>query len=641
VSPAAPRVLCYSPYTRWGLHGQWEMTLLQGLRQAGAEVAYVLCDGMFTDCDLHWEATDPRPANACAGCQAGQAGLAAQLGMDFRWLGRSAAADDRRIARDWVAALGAGELLGARSGAWEIGRWVRGSVHSHFRRSELDPADPAVERVLRSYLFSGLVAALALDRLLADEQPDVLLVFNGRQSSTRVALELARARGIRVVTHERGPRRETLSLVHGASAVALAPVHRLWDEWGDVPLSEDELARLRRHLAEREHGVGLGWSAFTDAPQDPDAVRASLGLDPAKATWVLFTSSDDEVVSEPEWQGPFASQLAWIERTLRYVARHREIELVIRVHPNTGSKRSLGRNASQLAELEALREALPANARMVAADAEVSSYTLMDLATAGLVYHSSAGLELAAKGKATVVAAGSPVSGLPFVRTVRDAAGYEGVLGELRGIAPGTVDAGIRRGAWRFAYARLFRAPVPFPLVRQRSAVHGEPLWHAPEELGPGADAGLDRAVRIVLDGAPVCAPPGAAERARAPEPAGAYGDGPGAPAPRFTAVAFAGELVEDARLLRVWGRAFGAEDPATLVIHTPPDATAALVAAVERAGLEGDGAPDLVAVAPAEGPEAHAVLSGREPAGTLAALPRFDGGSPAALRAFAAARLG
>ena len=91
------RVLCYSPYNRWALHGQWEMTILQGLKARGAEVSYVLCDGLYTDCDVHWAATDPRGANACSNCQARVAALVASMGMDYHWLGRYRALWEQRL----------------------------------------------------------------------------------------------------------------------------------------------------------------------------------------------------------------------------------------------------------------------------------------------------------------------------------------------------------------------------------------------------------------------------------------------------------------------------------------------------------------------------------------------------------------
>jgi hypothetical protein len=511
----APRVLAYSPYNFWALHGQWEITILHSLKLRGAEVEYVLCDGLYSDCDIFWDATLPRPAGACRECQSRVVNLVASMGMDWTWLGRYLMPEEPREAKRWVESLGREDLPGARYGDWDVSAWVLGSVHSHLRASTLDYDDPRVERVVRSYLYSGLVACFALDRLLADHQPDVFITFNGRQSSTRVALELARARGIRTLVHERGARNETLGLYENVSCSDLAQFPRYWEHWGDVPLTPEEADRISGHLLEREHGVNMNSLGFNVAPQDPARIAGVLGLDPDRPTWVLFTSSDDEVVFETDWAGVFPSQLAWIDRTLEYVARHPEVQLVIRVHPNIGGKRSLGQNQGQVEEMLALRERLPANAQLVMPDDEISSYSLMELACVGLIYHSTVGLEMACKGKAVVAAAGSHVTGLPFVHDVDAPESYDGLLDTLRELPPGAVSEQTRRLAHRMAYGVWFRIPIDFPLVRMPDPATGQVAWSSLEELMPGRHECLDRCARIVLGGEPVCPPPDAAALAR------------------------------------------------------------------------------------------------------------------------------
>jgi hypothetical protein len=152
------RVLCYAPYNRWALHGRWEMTILQALKLRGAEVQYVLCDGLYTDCDQFWGVVAPRPANACSMCQMQVVNLVHGMGMDFHWLGRYLQTDEQREAERWADALADDELLTAAYGAWDIAEWIRSSVQSHFRANDIDIARPAVAKVVRSYLYSGLVA---------------------------------------------------------------------------------------------------------------------------------------------------------------------------------------------------------------------------------------------------------------------------------------------------------------------------------------------------------------------------------------------------------------------------------------------------------------------------------------------------
>jgi hypothetical protein len=603
VAPSAPRVLCYAPYNRWALHGQWEMTILHALKLRGAEVEYVLCDGLFAECDQFWAAHAPRPADACVGCQADVTKLCAELGMDYRWLGRYLTTDEHRAARAWAAAVPIAELLDASYEAWPIASWTRMSLQSHFRRNEPDLADPVVVRTVRGYLEAGLIAAFALDRLLAESAPDVLLLFNGRQSSLRVALELATARGIRVITHERGHRPETLMLVEDASCLSLERIRRYWREWGDVPLTAGEAQPVARLMREREHGRGLAWKALAAPPQPLAEVREQLELgDASRPLWVLFTSSDDELAGDLDWGSAFPTQRGWIDRTIAFAAAHPEIDLVVRIHPNTGSRRSHGVNAVQLAEMATLHDDVPANVRVIAPDEELSAYSLMDLATVGLVWVSTAGLELACKGKRVVVAASNPVSDTEFVTAVSDPDRYELQLGELAGVPAGAVSAETRRLALRFAYGFFFRMSVDFPLVRMPNPHQGVVGWTTPDELRPGREAGLDRCVRILLDGEATCPAPSDAERAARTTDAE---DALLATFGRVTALAFAEEIIADATLLRAWARAFDGRADATLVIHTLAEHAEALVAAVTALGLEGEDGPDLLAI------EADAALAG------------------------------
>jgi hypothetical protein len=546
--------------------------------------------------------------------------------MEWEWLGRYVRIEERRTARAWADGLAATELRTAVYGDWRVGDWVAGSVHSHFRASQLDFTDPGIVAAYRSYVFSGLVACFGVERLLDEFAPDVLFIFNGRQSSLRIALELARARGIRVVSHERGHKREALALVEGGFGAYLAALRGLWDDWATIPLLGHELDAVAGYLDERAHGRNLGWKSYSPAPQRADEVRASLGLSPDRPLWALFTSSDDEMVAEADYQGPFARQLDWVERSVAWAERHPELDLVVRVHPNTAGRRATGSNLTALREFEALVSRLPANVRIVMPEDAVSSYTLMDLADVGLVYHSTVAVELACRGKRVVVGGANVVGGLPFVTTVERAAGYEALLDE---VAPASTReaAKIRRDAFRFAYAYFFRLDVPFPLVRMPELHTGELAYSSLEALLPGRDAGLDRACAILLEGEPVVAPPSEAERVRADDDERAFfGEG------RLAVLAFADELVAHPELLAAWGAVFTGADPATLVIQAPVELNERLLVAVGAAGLDGEEAADLVAVA---APPEHvdAVFSRTR---AYDGAPRFDDTSVVDLRALA-----
>ncbi len=509
------RILCYSPYNSWAIHGMWEMTILQAIKLRGADVQYVLCDGLYSDCDVFWKAMNPRHALACTYCQASVANLTKSMGMMFEWLGRYVMPDDFQKARRWAAELDVRELMTATHNGWDIGKWVEASVHTHLRLTHLDFTLSEVEKGFRSYLYSGLIACLALTRLLDHYHPDLLFLFSGRMSSTRIAFELARRRGVRVICHERGLLDENLYLSENISTASLSGIKQAYKGWSNIPLQCSEIESIHQYLEARQYGKGLNWRAFSPLPQDIDVLCKKLGLNLNRPIWALYSSSDDEVIAEHDWRGAFERQTEWIERTISYVGNHPQIDLVIRVHPNTAGKKATGNNLTLLQDFQKLQNSLPPNVKIVMPDDEISSYSLMDIATLGLVYHSTVGLEMACKGKHIIVAASSFVSDMSFVQTVKAVETYEKMLDRMSELPLMAVSDEIKRMAYRFAYTMFFRCNIPFPLVKMPTPYTGKLNYTSLNELLPGREPNLDRIARIILENEPVCPPPAAEDRLR------------------------------------------------------------------------------------------------------------------------------
>ncbi|WP_309672449.1 glycosyltransferase family A protein [Gemmatimonas sp.] len=504
----APRVLCWMPYGQWSIHAWQEMTILHGARHRGADVRYVMCDGVFSSCDIHWNVVRPRTATSCSECTATQSRQAAGLRMPHEWLGQHISAAERDTAAQWAAAVPTDGLLAATFNGWDLGAWVVSSVHSHFRTNAVDVHTPEHEATLRANLEAGLLVAFAMDRLLRSWQPDVLFLFNGRLASLRVAFEVARAAGVRVVTHERGWVIDTLYLADNADCLSLAPMREAWTRWRAEPLTADEHARTETWLLDRAHGRNLNWRQFSPPPGTEASVRRALGLREQTPLYVLFTSSEDEVASNTERTSVFGTQARWIEATAEWARRHPDVDLVIRVHPNTGGTRSTGSNAEQLAWMQRFAATVPSNVRMVWPDDTVSSYTLMDMATVTLSYLSTTGLEAACRGRPAVMAASSYIGGYGFTHDVASTAEYDLVLDRF--LEEETLDAVVQRRtlAWRFAYLSMFRYMLPFPLVPQRTFSEAGLGYTTLDALQPGRDAALDHAVDVLLDGVPVCRDP-------------------------------------------------------------------------------------------------------------------------------------
>lgn len=512
------KILCYSPYNMWKLHGMWEMTILHALKLRGADFRYVMCDGVFTECDIFWKATNPRHAASCTLCKNQTEEFARNMGMPFQWIGQYLNADDFNGAAAWVESLSIDDYMTAEYESWRVGVWVKGSVNSHFRMSELDIKDPEIKQVYKHYLYSGLIACIGINRLLDDYCPDTLFLFNGRMSSTQVALSLALQKGIRTITHERGYLKESILLIENGNCLDLRPIKQIWNDWGAVPLNQKELKQITSYLRDREHGRNLNWKPFSPKPQPLSLVHQQLKIPDQCPVWVLFTTSDDEIISADGWEGVFASQHEWIARTANYIKNHLGIRLIVRIHPNTAGKYATGNNFQQLKALEILATQSSDNISFIMPEDDISSYSLMEIANIGLVYQSTVGIEMACKGKVVLVASGSMISDLPFVTTINSEDGYENILDGCLKIPFDNKSTTIARMAYRYAYGIFFRYNILFPLVGMPDPHNGVLKYTSIQDLLPNKDPNLDRIARIVLDKEQVCRPPEENEKNRTSE---------------------------------------------------------------------------------------------------------------------------
>lgn len=503
------RILNYAPYNAWPLHATWEMTIMHALRLRGAEVKSVFCDGQFHECDIHWKARafkNPRTPFSCIHCQAKSANLASKLISPYEWLSKYLETDEIRIAEQWAESVPREDLITARYNDWEIGDWVKSSVHSHFRTLTFDFSNPEIEKDYRRYLYSGLVAAFAHNRILDEFKPDVIFLLHGRFSSIHVLLQLAQKRGIRVITHERGLVWNSLRIVKGMMKT-LDHYHQMWKEWKDIPLSEIELKKITDLLNGRRNSTLKGENKYSPVPQSEQSIRKNLNLDASKPLWTMFISSDDESATMEKQNLPFGTQDRWILDTIEFARNHPEIELVIRAHPNIKGKHN-GTNQRQFNFLLEVKENLPPNARMVLPEDDVSTYSLMDMATLVLVFRSTTSLESACNGKYVVVGAECAFRQDEFLQAVRKVEDYKEILSRNLVLPLKARSNRISQLAFRFAYGYFYRYQIHSKMVRQVNRHALEPIYNDITQLLPGNDRGVDRICGVFLNDNPVLPPP-------------------------------------------------------------------------------------------------------------------------------------
>ena len=515
------RILVFSPYvSRYHLF-VYEGTIAKACQIRGAAIEYLLCDGLLPECDMHWKSfpeSIPRPVDLCQSCQTRAKRNFLELDiplkdLPYRWLGEFVKETERKDAFTWAQSLSTSEMRKACFNGYQVGEWVQSTVVSYFRQYPPDLNNGEVANVYRGFLVSAAIVVSGLRNYLEEYSVDSALLFNGRQSITRVAFEIFRRNDIRVLTHETPfYQRGHLMLKTNGRCWSIEPFTEFWRMWGQVPLTRSSLEQTLNWLKDRRYGNRLSWLAY-NAPQTRDiSLRNELNLSENKHLLALFTSSTDETAGDPELEGPYELQSEWVRDVVDWVRERSDVELVVRVHPNLAGKTGLGKAVDEYNFYDQMKLAAPANTRVIMPDESLNSYALMDEADICLSFGSSVGIEMALLGKPVVLASRGIYEECSHILTVRSKRSLPEML--EKSLQPTSVRE-IRRGAFRLAYYYVFKFELPFPLVSMSSVMNADLNYTTPEALTPGKDDVLDRICNHLIDGHPLFDHPTDSERAR------------------------------------------------------------------------------------------------------------------------------
>lgn len=635
---AGKRLLVFNPYPTFESYGLWDLTIGTGAHVRGAEVRYVTCGAWMPECARFRPAFGlPRPNDPCPGCRSKVAERLSYFPLPTIELGAHLVPADREAAIAWLATLDPHQFPVATADGRPLGAWMLSSVRTHFRMAMLDLADPEVASAYRGYLETAFLTVCALGRILDMHRPDAMLLFNGRLDMTRVALEIAKERGVRVLVFEGGWNRDLINFWENESCESMQAFKHSFEAWRDVPLAEAQLREIESYLEGRRTGATIG-HRFISTQQSIEAVRERLGLRAERPLWVGFTSSEDEIVaSESRWSA-FENQLEAFERLVSFAARHPELDLVLRMHPNTAGRFAIGANQQQLELYLSRFSALPPNVRLVKPEEPIDTYALMAAANLGLAYLSTAGLEMACFGKPVVVLAGADYEGVTGLTVIRGGAELEPRLEELLA-APASPESRLvlRRDAYRFAYHYFVRQGIALPLVKmeRRGETNDFELslaLTAPAALLPGGTPELDRILALLFGKERWLAPPDVLEQFVSARAESAFF---GLPEPEVPCLAGANPTTylhlsswrESlwCEVLAAYVSAFEAGTPVSLVLWADPDQGVpieAIVAAIEAelAKCCPGAAPDVWLISdpltPFQLAELHTVASHVVPAG-------------------------
>jgi hypothetical protein len=298
-------------------------------------------------------------------------------------------------------------------------------------------------------------AALAYMRA---EQPDVVLIPNGTITELGAVYRVARHLGIRTVTYEFNDQREQVWIAQD-DEVMRQRTDDLWAVRGNQPLTDDQ-----RTLIEELESARMGAKAFGKSVrkwQDVETVggekiRKELGLDERPVILLATNVLGDSLTLG---RNTFANSMAaWIAETVRFLAGKPEVQLVMRVHP--GERLTHGRSMVDVV-YEAL-PSIPEHIHVIGPMEKVNTYDLMEIASLGLVYTTTTGMEMSMNGIPVIACGETHYAKRGFTLDPESWGEYydmlDAAIKEPQRLTQEQVET-----AWEYAYRFFFEYPLPFP----------------------------------------------------------------------------------------------------------------------------------------------------------------------------------
>lgn len=492
-----PSVLIMSTRGGWTTHVAFESVIGWALRLRGARCRFWHCSSGVPICDF--TAFRGRPALPCPSCMPYAQDTFRLFQHTFTTLEKYV--PDARI-RQLTAEVPSGsfeELSAFEHRGLPVGRMAQISTRWFLNRGSI-PNDPAVLSTYARFVALGAVMVEASERLLGDTRPDVVMLLNGLFLVEQVVSEMARRRGIRTVSYERGFIHETLHFAHSEPA-ARYEIDDLWLATKDRPLTAEQDRQLDTYLVDRRSSKRSLVDYWPSVVTDRARIAADLGLDESRLVVTVFTNILwDSAVQERDVA--FDGMFDWLHRTVELLGGNKNVQLVIRIHPaevRLHGQETVERVADRLAETFA---SLPPSVRVVTPESPLSSYTLLECSNLVLVYTSTMGLEAALLGKPVVVAGETHYRRKGFTLDVESTEQYAAWLQNPRAVLNQVTDSQVEL-ARRYAYRFFFRSMLPFRLVLEPTRNHPVYSFADLGALMPGSDPVLDIICDGILDGTP------------------------------------------------------------------------------------------------------------------------------------------
>jgi hypothetical protein len=361
--------------------------------------------------------------------------------------------------------------------------------------------DPYHKWLLRRHLISAIMITDLTERVLEAFRPRRIVAPHGIYVDHGTICEVARKHGVPVAVFSVSYRRDTVMLCHGDTyhRTLVTEPTALWE---DLELNREQEQRLENYIDSRRDGSQDNLTYHPNPLEDNETIFQELSLDKKKPIISLFSNVmwDAQIY---HGYNAFDSMVDWVFQTIDYFKRRSELQLVIRVHP--AEAKAVKKSEQRLdAEIAKRFPVLSDNIKVIQPESDISSYSLVEISRAALIYGTKMGLEIALRGVPVIIAGESMLRHKGISYDVETPEQYFNLLDRITDLPRNSPNVLSR--AQKYGYHFYFRRQINFPFVTgyrtgRQVDLELKLTFDSLNDLLPGKHINLDKICDGLLNG--------------------------------------------------------------------------------------------------------------------------------------------
>jgi tetratricopeptide (TPR) repeat protein len=480
-----------------------ELIIAAALKLRGAEVKFVLCDGLLSGCLLrsieHGHPTS-KWEHQCKSCYVTGSSILKAMGLNYQTNGDLIETVKQLEVKNFSSKIPKDEIAEYHYLDCPVGLYALSSTERFFK-GKCRQEDDFYEKILRYYFYSALINTEAANKALERMKPNRILMSHGIYVDWNPLFDLSVKADIPVSLWMTGYRKEHIYL-RTATRDDKRNMYYISDlGWQNIcskPFDAQKEKLLDKYMEEQKIGLNYYTTLFNKPPKKQDILYQELNLPRNRPIWGIFSHLNWDAVFcfEPML---FNDANQWIMETFEKVLAIQDVIWIIKIHP---AERICGTQEGVEELIKKKYSRLPEHIRIIPAESDLNTYGLLPILDGGVTIRGTVGLELSLMGKPVILAGAVHYGSKGFTYDSETKQKYFETLNRAKSIPK----LNIRqiKMAKCYAYTFFIQKQIPFNWLTGGSYAENDELRlniSSVGDLKQGKDNTLDMICDRILNG--------------------------------------------------------------------------------------------------------------------------------------------